>query len=314
MITGISYVTYKHKDLAAARTFYQDFGMVVAEERDDCLYFRGTDDKPFIYVAQLADEPAFVSLAFEVDTAQSLREFARRCESKVEPSPHIGGGERVVIRDPDGTQVELVHGMKPVAPIPVRDPVAWNSGGRRARLGRSPLLKLAPVPVAHLCHVVLNSPDPKRLIDWYSEVLGAYSSDVVVAGDTTIGSFMRFPRGAEFVDHHNIAIFQGPNVGAQHAAFETIDLDAVFMGHRFMREQGYKASWGPVRHALGGAVSDYWFDPAGFRVEHLTDGDVVNNETETGYCDAGADALLQWESTPLPANFVRTTSAAQEGA
>lgn len=314
MITGISYLTYRHADLGPVKTFYQDFGMVIAAERPDCVYFRGTESSPFLYVAQLGDHPGFVSTAFEVDSAQSLRKFADRCGVVVEPSPHIGGGERAVVTDPDGGLVELVHGLVQTNPLPVRDPVAWNSGGRRLRLGRSPLLRTEPAPVAHLCHVVLNSPEPARVIDWYCSVLGAYPSDVVQVGDKRIGAFLRFPRGAEYVDHHNVAVFQGPLNGAQHAAFETIDLDAVFMGHRFLRGKGYRASWGPVRHALGGAISDYWFDPSGFRVEHLTDGDVVNDEFPTGYNPAGADALLQWESTPLPANFVSTVTMSQEGA
>src|SRR3546814_5353142 len=101
--------------------------------------------------------------------------------------------------------------------------------------------------------------------------LGGYPSDLIRdEKQTVIGAFMRFPRGAEYVDHHNIAVFLGPTNGAHHVCFETIDLDAIGMGRRYLVSKGYRASWGIVRHALGGAISDYWHDHSGFRSEEPT--------------------------------------------
>ena len=36
------------------------------------------------------------------------------------------------------------------------------------------------------------------------------------------------------------------------------------------------ASWGIGKHILGSQVFDYWKDPAGFTLEHFTDGDLFN--------------------------------------
>jgi hypothetical protein len=85
--------------------------------------------------------------------------------------------------------------------------------------------------------------------------------------------------------------------------FETIDLDAVYIGHRYLRERGHKLGWGVVRHMLGGAVSDYWYDPSGFRVEHVTDGDVLNDDFPTDHHIVGGDTLMQW-GPELPGDFL----------
>ena len=117
--------------------------------------------------------------------------------------------------------------------------------------------------------------------------------------------FARFPKGDEYVDHHCVAVStKGPKNGAQHTCFETLDIDAVFMAHRYLANKGHKASWGPLRHALGGAISDYWSDPSGFKVEHVTDGDVLNDEFPTAYSAASEESLMQWSSNPLPDDFL----------
>jgi hypothetical protein len=75
----------------------------------------------------------------------------------------------------------------------------------------------------------------------------------------------------------------------------TIDLDDIGMGRQYLISKGYKASWGLVRHSIGGAVSDYWYDPSGFRVEHVTDGDVVNDTFPTRLNPHNQASLEQWE-------------------
>ena len=41
-------------------------------------------------------------------------------------------------------------------------------------------------------------------------------------------------------------------------------------------------------------IFDYWTDPAGFHVEHYSDGDLVNQDTPTLHLPFGRDTLLQW--------------------
>ncbi|KWF06384.1 VOC family protein [Burkholderia pseudomultivorans] len=308
MIKSISYATYRHRDLQAVRTFFQDFGLKVAHETPDRIFFRGCGDAPYLYVAERGDEPAFVGAGFEVDSEASLKGLAARFDAPIEELGAPGGGLRVITTDPDGRRVELVYGVARAEQIaPSRAPVAWNSGGEARRLGRFPIFKPGPADIIAIKHVVLSSPNPPAIIDWYTRNLGAYPSDLI--GDSeaqAIGAFMRFPRGAEYVDHHNIAVFQGPTNGAHHTCFEVIDLDAIGTGRRYLASKGYKASWGIVRHSLGGAVSDYWYDPSGFRVEHVTDGDVLNDTYPTRLNPHNQDSLEQWGTMEMPEDFLHS--------
>ena len=58
--------------------------------------------------------------------------------------------------------------------------------------------------------------------------------------------------------------------------------------------KGYRPAWGVLRHAVGGALSDYWYDPSDFRVEHVTDSDYLNDEYPTGYHQRGPETAMQW--------------------
>jgi hypothetical protein len=304
MITRINHAVVRHnRPLGEVKTFFEDFGLVVSHEEEGRVYFRGFGNKPYIYVAEFGDESSLVSTAFEVDTEAALLVAADRFGSAIEEIAGPWGGRSIATTDPDGNRVELVWGIEQLKPIPLpREPVLFNSGGDVHRRGRLPIFTKGPAPVLHLCHVIFGSPDPAGLIDWYVENLGAYPSDVIIDPEhVPIGAFIRFPQGKTYVDHHNVGVFKGPQNTPQHICFETLDLDALQMGHRYLQQKGYTASWGPVRHSLGGAISDYWLDPSGFRVEHVTDGDVLNDEYPTNRSPLSEEALLQWgPSVPEP--------------
>ncbi len=53
MIRGVNHVIVRHEgDMDEIRTFFKDFGMVVAHEDEQRIYFRGYEDRPYIYVAE----------------------------------------------------------------------------------------------------------------------------------------------------------------------------------------------------------------------------------------------------------------------
>ena len=54
-----------------------------------------------------------------------------------------------------------------------------------------------------------------------------------------------------------------------HSAYEVVDVDALGMGQRVLREQGYKHAWGIGRHILGSQLFDYWNDPCGQQARTL---------------------------------------------
>jgi catechol 2,3-dioxygenase-like lactoylglutathione lyase family enzyme len=297
MIKCINHAVVRHDyPLGDVKKFFEDFGLIVSFEDENKVYFRGTEGRPYLYVAEKSDQKGLASVAFEATSEAALHLAAERLGSRVEAIAAPWGGQQISTIDPDGNKIELVWGIEQLAALPLpRAAVAFNSGGEVRRLGRLPIFEKGPAPVLHLCHVIFGSPNPGNLIDWYIERLGAFPSDVIIApDDKRIGAFMRFPRGKTYVDHHNVGVFMGPANSPQHICFETLDLDALQMGNRYLESKGYRASWGPVRHSLGGAISDYWLDPSGFRVEHVTDGDVLNDEYPTNTSLIGEEALMQW--------------------
>jgi len=114
-------------------------------------------------------------------------------------------------------------------------------------------------------------------------------------------AFMKCGRGKEWTDHHTVGFARREPVAVDHTAYECIDLDDVVMGGRHLEQLGYKRSWGVGRHILGSQIFDYWRDPNGFKVEHWTDGDLVNEDTPRTNVpagDVGPGAISQWSNIP----------------
>lgn len=308
MIRNMSYAIFGCRDLEGSTRFLTDFGLAVSNEQPGCIYFRGAEDRPYLFILKEAEKPGLIAAGYEVDSEKSLRAIARQLEISVEPIlDNPWGGLRAVTSDCDGNGIELVYGVQRVEPLPMpRRVVLFNSNGKITRKGRLPIFDEAPTPVVRLCHVVHVSPDVHRFTDWYVKNLGAYPSDILTNTEhpeKAAAAFLRFPRGAEYVDHHNVAAFSGDEVGVQHVCFESLDLDAVFMAHRYLKAKGHRQSWGPVRHMVGGALSDYWLTPWGLRVEHVVDGDYLNDDFETQVAPLNHRVALQWTTQELPTAF-----------
>jgi hypothetical protein len=72
-------------------------------------------------------------------------------------------------------------------------------------------------------------------------------------------------------------------------------------GHQLLKEKSYGHVWGVGRHILGGQIFDYWKDPWGHKVEHWTDGDLLN--AAWGSRKTPVDDLMgtQWGDAAPPA-------------
>ena len=75
-----------------------------------------------------------------------------------------------------------------------------------------------------------------------------------------------------------------------HSAYQVADLDALAAGGEYLRDRGYRRSWGIGRHIQGSQIFDYWRDPDGFLVEHFSDGDLFDSTPRAGL---GADDRLR---------------------
>lgn len=210
----------------------------------------------------------------------------------------------VRLTDPSGYEVTVLADMRTVAPLPMRDPGRGNWADERNRLGRAIRVPAQPSHVHRLGHVALRVSDFEGSLRFLTERLGFKVSDSGYAGtpDNVVAHFLHCGLGQAYTDHHTIAIFKRPQSCIDHSAFEVLDWDDLMAGNKHLLSQGHTHLWGVGRHVEGSQVFDYWRDPCGNKIEHWTDGDLVNDDHAVSLVRLSPEGLSQW-GPPLPVDF-----------
>ena len=308
-VRDLAYGRLRAPDLDVMEEFLTHFGMARTERTPGALYMRGTDPSHHLHVTEKGD-PAFVGFAYYAASEEDLHRVAKAPgASAVEKLDEPGGGQRVRLREPNGLQIEVVHGIEDLPPISVPRQ-EMNTG--REPLRRRELMRLpkSPAPIKRIGHGVLATPDVKGTVTWFRETLGFICSDDVYAGDrdNLIGSFNRCDCGDEYVDHHTLFCVINERAGLNHMSFEVPDVDAVFKDHEYLARLGkYEHMWGVGRHLLGSQVYDYWADPWGRVHERWADTDRLNARTPGNLLSAEEALVSQWGERP-PEKFIRHVS------
>lgn len=304
-VTDVAHVRFRAPDLDRMEAFLTDFGLVRSARTATALYMRGTDPVHHVHVTELG-EPAFLGVALAAASRADLDVIARAAgASPVEAIDEPGGGHRVRLVDPNGVAIEVVHGIERPGPLPTPAPRRFNTGASRDRQGERQHFERGPARVKRLGHFVLLVKDFRETEAFYHGHFGFRNSDEIFLGerDTVLAAFMRLDRGAEYVDHHAFLAVGAGRVELNHVSFEVQDFDDLMAGHEHLRDKQYAHHWGVGRHVLGSQIYDYWRDPFGNVVEHMTDGDLFNSKTETGgVALAGPGAESHW-GPPAPSPF-----------
>jgi catechol 2,3-dioxygenase-like lactoylglutathione lyase family enzyme len=305
-VQDIAYVRYQVTDLDRMEAFLIDFGLQRALRTPTALYMRAAGPAHHVHVSELGPENATVGFGFRAASAADLQRLAEQVGSRVEDNPEPGGGQRVRFIDPCKFVVDVIHGQAEQAPLPTRDPIAMNPARDRRRFGQPVRLSPAPCQITRLGHLALLVPDFARMLAFYRDVLGLRTSDTYWAGKqgNVIAAFMHCGLGDRWTDHHTLALISAQDGKARfdHSAFEAIDLDDLMQGGEHLKSRGWKHSWGVGRHIQGSQLFDYWRDPFGNKIEHWTDGDLVNDTTPVGTARVSAEELRQW-APPMSAEF-----------
>jgi catechol 2,3-dioxygenase-like lactoylglutathione lyase family enzyme len=303
---ALAYLQFERPDLARAERFLTDFGLTVAARTDAATFFRGTAGTPFCYVIRRAAKPRFVGFGLSLATHADLERIASLPgASAIEPCSTPFGGDRVRLHDPSGFVVDAVYGAVDTLPLPHRTPLQLNTVDTQPRVNATQRPPLEAPQVVHLGHVVVEVAAFQATCAWYTQHFGFLPSDVQVLPDGSPAVvFMRLDRGDTPADHHTLAIAQGIGPEFSHAAFELVDVDAIGVGGRVLRERGWIHAWGIGRHILGSQVFDYWRDPWNDKHEHYTDGDLVTCEVPMGVHDVSRKAMSQW-GPPMPRSFTK---------
>ena len=300
-VTDVAYGRLRAPDLDAMEEFLTDFGMVRSARTAGALYMRGTDPPHHIHVTEKGD-PAFVGLAWHAASEEDLHRIAKAPgASSVESIDEPGGGRRVRLREPNGYQIEVVHGIERLAPIEVRRQAVNNGAEMLKRKGELFRLGRGPSRVKRIGHGVMATPKVRETVQWFRDTLGLVCSDDLYVGskDNLIGSFNRCDRGEEYVDHHVFFCLMHEKRGLNHVSFEVQDMDDVFVGHHYLKQLGkYEHMWGIGRHLLGSNVYDYWADPWGRVHEHWSDSDRLNARSGSNLMPAEEGLVSQWGEPP----------------
>jgi len=256
-VNDLQYVGLAVPDLASERAFFgKTWGLIEVAEHDGMVFF-AAEGSPHAFVIRLREDSERKTdlIGFSADGREAVDAIfakAREAGAKViaEPGPADGpaGGYACRFFDPEGRAVEVVC-----------------EGTQRTHRA---LAKGEAIPLG-ISHVVLHSPDIKKLEKFYEDVLGFRLSD-------WIGEFMVFLRCN--AAHHRLAILPGPPT-LNHIAFDVSSVDELMRGLARMHENDIKLTWGPGRHTAGNNTFSYFITPNGNAVEYTSDVEHVDEET-----------------------------------
>jgi len=322
-VTDIIFVRFELLDLQPQKEFLEHFGMLLAYETEDSIFYRGTGTSPYCYVATRGKRNRFIGSAYHANTFSDLEALSGEMGVDIVENHEPGGGHKVTVMDPDNIEIEVYHGMQQVEALPSAAPLL-NSGGEKPRINKLQRFGRGPNEwrlhgdqwvyeltsrVKRLGHTAINVADAGKSAEWYAKTLGFLISDNLIApnGDGFIGNFMRCDQGDIPVDHHTLNTIQfvaeAKNVYG-HAGYEVTDsVDDLLAGHYHLKTVDlYQHEWGIGRHLLGSQMYDYWRDPSGFTLEHWTDGDLLDASVPPADI-AARDLIMAQYGPSIPSSF-----------
>jgi len=318
-IVKLSHMRYRHKDVESIKTFLKDFGMHIAKETDDTIWWRGYGSDPYVYALEKGTENKFLGGVFLVESEADLEKASKLPGAgEIETlSDAPGGGKRITIIDPEGFPFNLIWGQEPVSNGEVNgnghanghanEKLIYNYEDEKSRIGRFQRFKEGPAAVHKLGHFGLCVKNFDAQWRFYTKHFNIVPTDWLYvdtpAGRKDVAIFAHIDRGADYVDHHTFFMTTNATSHVHHCSFEVHDFDTQLLGHKWLAAKGYKSVWGVGRHILGSQIFDYWWDTTGNMVEHYADGDLINNTTPIGRGPAGDESLAVW-GPEVPKTFL----------
>jgi Glyoxalase/Bleomycin resistance protein/Dioxygenase superfamily len=297
-VTDLAWLEFEKPDVARAETFARAFGFAVAAREPSALYLRGSLPGTPCLLIRKGARSRFIGPTFKAADASDLNRLANATDRRVEPLAVPSEGSMVRLTDPSGFAVGVVHVGGELPALAEQQPQILNFGAEPRRINATQRPPRGPALVQRLGHLVLQTPQFIRTLNWYLDTFGMLVSDFQFApGRRDLGpvmAFIRCDRGSVPADHHTLALLLGPVAGYAHSAYQVTDFDAVAAGGEYLLEKGYHRAWGIGRHTLGSQIFDYWSDPDKIFVEHFTDGDMFDSTLEPGWEPLTASSLAQW--------------------
>lgn len=232
-------------DLAGSVDFYtRVWGLDVVAEVGDKVFLAATGEDSHVLELKQSDRAELRKITFRVRSAEDLASLLAKTVAagstvmrEREPAGAPSGGERFVIREPQGSVLEFVHGDRRK-----QGAIVANRPHR-------------------LAHVNINSAQIEALSAFYRDILGFRLTD-----RSKLMAFLCCN-----ADHHTVVLAEAPANGLNHVAFLMPDLESVMRGSGRVVDHGYPIGWGVGRHGPGDNVFAYFVDPQGVVIEYTAE-------------------------------------------
>ncbi|KAF2804539.1 Glyoxalase/Bleomycin resistance protein/Dihydroxybiphenyl dioxygenase [Mytilinidion resinicola] len=311
----ISHVYFDHEDMGSFEEFAKNFGFVEIGRDKDLTFYRGYGKDPYCYVARKVPKggKAYKGAAFVAQTQGDFDKAAALDGAETTDLIHPGGGRLVTLKTPSGFYLYVLYGQQerqvsePAPPSATVENLGLPNGSfKKQRLGEFQRFHPGPAMIHKLGHVgyILNNWYEEA--DWYTSNFNFVPTDVQwhpQDENVDVIAFIHLDLGERYSDHHSLFLARaqpGDHDHMHHTSYEVEDFDTQLLGHEWLANKKYHSVWGVGRHILGSQIFDYWRDTSGFTIEHYTDGDLVNVNTDTVRSQAGPLAIWGPE---LPKDF-----------
>jgi catechol-2,3-dioxygenase len=259
-ITHLRHVSLISSNLDEQANFYEKvWGLdrvEVSDKENQPVYFRGAGPEHHILSLHKGETRGLHHIAFGMVDKNAVDLAAEILESKgvriIQQPGYLdeaGAGYGLRLLDPDNRVIELSAWVEVQTSI-------WNNKN---------------VDPVKLNHVVLNTTDIDRIVEFYTNILGFKVTD----WSEHQMCFLRCNR-----KHHSIAFNQNEHNSVNHMAYEVDSVDELMRGISNVRKAGYSELWGPGRHGPGDNIFCYFQDPSGFVMEYTCYLETIEDEAE----------------------------------
>ncbi len=289
-LNGIDAVIFGVADMAEAKRFLDDWGVIPVSAAADKLVYKTRDGAQAI--VRPKDAP---DLSPAIESGNTVREVIWGAANQQEldktlaalrglDSFHVGADGLPRVTDPNG--LSLAFRVSQRTPIAVA-PTPPNAPGAHQRVNmRSPIHDQAhPINIGH---VVVFAADFAAMRAFYTEKLGFAISDEY----PNHGVFTRCQIVGE---HHNLFILNRPGKpGINHVAFTVTDIHEVIGGGIAMSKKGWKTEIGPGRHPISSAYFWYFENPLAAPLEYYADEDFCTEDWKPSNFERKPELFAEW--------------------
>ena len=108
-VADIIYVRFELAEFEEQKKYFDHFGLMLAYEDENSIFFRGSGTAPYAYVATKGKENKYIGTAYKANEYSDLEALSKEFNVDIVENKEPGGGHKVTVIDPDGIEVEVCH-------------------------------------------------------------------------------------------------------------------------------------------------------------------------------------------------------------